>query len=259
MRAMVEWPGKNHHQKSCHSSLSRGRLIALVSSRRSRHIRSSFLYLYAKEHKEEFAAGGLAIFEKVSRLLPLEADTKKEIETINTIASRLTEQDDRTWTFLLLLQNNSELRPGGGFLGQYGVLKIKEREDRLVLRRRREPPRPANHHAKVTPPWQLTRYLQLKRWKFRDSNFSPDFAENAAKAEYFYRLGGGREQFDGVIAVNAGMLDRVIGVTGPYHDRGVRDLYTAENASLKASGGRGARLPRRRRRLPSSSRTARTS
>jgi hypothetical protein len=192
---------------------TRGRIIALLLLALVT-ISGFFLFFYAKDHKEEFAAGGLALFEKVSRLLPIEPDTKKEIEVINALVSHLTKNDGRVHTLLLLLQNNHELRPGGGFLGQYGVLKVKDGkitsftfEDANLLDQRIE--------AKITPPWPLTRYAQIKKWKFRDSNWSPDFPTNAAKAEYFYRLSGGRTQFDGVVAINADIFDKVLSLTGP--------------------------------------------
>lgn len=200
-------------------------LIALVA------LGAYFFLGYAKDHKEEFAAGSIVFFEKVTRFLPIEADTKKELEVISELVSRFTAQDGQTHTFLLMLQNNYELRPGGGFLGQYGILKVKDGkivsffvEDANLLDQRIT--------AKITPPWPFTRYMQLKKWKFRDSNFSPDFPENVEKAEYFYRLGGGYEKFDGVIAVNADVLNHVLGITGPITIAGY-GTYTSENAAIK--------------------------
>lgn len=176
-----------------------------------------WFFLFAKTHKQEFAVGSLAVLTKVSKFLPLEADTQKELEVANALVQNLAATDDRTRTFLILLQNNHELRPGGGFLGQYAVVKIKNAgvvsafvEDANLLDQRIK-----NADIKVTPPWPLTRYAQIKRWMLRDSNFSPDFPFNAAKAEYFYRLGGGREKFDGVIALNADVFNRALELTGP--------------------------------------------
>lgn len=175
------------------------------------------LFSYAKSHKTEFAASSLNLFQKVSRLLPLEADTKKELDVVNQLVQELTKQDDRVRVFMVLLQNNYELRPGGGFLGQYAVIKIKNGEiistvveDANLLDQRIK-----NANIKITPPWPLTKYSQIKRWMLRDSNFSPDFPFNAGKAEYFYRLGGGHEKFDGVIAVNADVFNHALDLTGP--------------------------------------------
>ncbi|OGI21935.1 MAG: hypothetical protein A2808_02185 [Candidatus Moranbacteria bacterium RIFCSPHIGHO2_01_FULL_55_24] len=189
-------------------------------------------FFYAKSHKTEFAAGGLNLFQKVSQLLPISPDTKKEIEVIDKLVSELTKKDDVTRTYLVMLQNNYELRPGGGFLGQYAVIKIKNGEviyhlveDANLLDQRIE--------AKITPPYPFTRKMQLKKWKFRDSNFSPDFPTNAEKAEYFYRLAGGREQFDGTIAVNSDVFDHLLGLTGPITPAGYSTTFSSEGGALK--------------------------
>jgi hypothetical protein len=169
---------------------------------------------YAKSHKETFVAQTFSVFEKVSQLLPIAPDTKKELEAIDTLVSGMTKADGVTRSYLILLQNNYELRPGGGFLGQYAILKIKDGklvssfvEDANLLDQRIT--------VKVTPPYPLTKYMQLRNWKFRDSNFSPDFPTNVGKAQYFARLGGQSGSYDGVFAVNADVLDHVLALTGP--------------------------------------------
>lgn len=191
-----------------------------------------YLFFYSKEHKAEFATSSLNIFQKVSRLLPLAPDTKKEIEVVNTLVSTLTEKNDQTKVFFILLQNSDELRPGGGFLGQYAIIKIKNGEvissfveDANLLDQRIT--------AKITPPYPFLRKLQLKKWGFRDSNFSPDFPTNAEKAEYFYRLAGGREKFDGVIGVNSLTFNRILEITGPIQIPGDSFTYTSVDGAQK--------------------------
>lgn len=185
-----------------------------------------------KSHKTEFAVGSLALFEKVSKLLPLEPDTKKEIEVANSLVQELTLRDDRVRVFLVLLQNNHELRPGGGFLGQYAVIKVKNAEivSTIVEDANLLDQRIKDAGTKVTPPWPLTRYAQIKRWMLRDSNFSPDFPYNAQKAEYFYRLGGGREKFDAVIAVNTDVFNHALDLTGPITIPGFGTFTSADGA-----------------------------
>lgn len=187
---------------------------------------------FAKDHKQEFALGGLSIVTKVSKFLPLEADTKLEIEAADKLAEALFKKDGVQRTYMVMLQNNFELRPGGGFLGQYAIVKVKDGqvvslfvEDANLLDQR--------ILVKITPPYPLTRKLQLKRWKLRDSNFSPDFPTNAAKAEYFYRLGGGGQKFDGVFAVNASVLDDALAITGPITPAGYSTTFTKDGGALK--------------------------
>lgn len=190
------------------------------------------LAFFAKDHKQEFALGGLSLVTKVSKLLPLEADTKKELEAVKELADALLKKDGVQRTYLVLLQNNYELRPGGGFLGQYAIVKVKDGqvlstfvEDANLLDQRIT--------VKITPPYPLTRKLQLKRWKMRDSNFSPDFPTNATKAEYFYRLAGGGQKFDGVVAINANVFDHALAITGPVTPPGYSTTFTANDGALK--------------------------
>jgi len=191
-----------------------------------------FILFYAKTNTKEFAAKSLAVFEKVSRLLPIEPDTQKEIEVTNQLVEELTRKDDQTKAFLILLQNNMELRPGGGFLGQYAVLEIKNGEvistfveDANLLDQRIQ--------ANIPAPYPFKRMMQIKNWKFRDSNFSPDFPTNAEKAEYFYGLARGKKDFDGVIAVNADVLNHILKLTGPIQVPGYSTTFTNEDASIK--------------------------
>jgi hypothetical protein len=73
--------------------------------------------------------------------------------------------------------------------------------------------------------------VQLKSWKFRDSNFSPDFPANVEKAKYFYRLAGGGGTFDGVIAINATVLNDILELTGPITVNGTE--FNSSNGFLK--------------------------
>ncbi len=191
-----------------------------------------YFFLSKSGGKQEFALSSLSVVTKVSKLLPLEEDTKKEIEAVDKLSQAILAKDGVTRTYLLMLQNNYELRPGGGFLGQYAVVKVKDGqvistfvEDANLLDQR--------INIKVTPPYPLTRKLQLKRWKFRDSNFSPDFPTNAEKAQYFYRLAGGGQKFDGVVAVNSTIFDRALEITGPIQVPGYPETYTSADGSLK--------------------------
>jgi hypothetical protein len=189
-------------------------------------------FFYAKNNKTEFAAGGLSLFQKVSQFLPLSTDTKKEIAVVDKLVSELTKKDGVTRTYMVMLQNNYELRPGGGFLGQYAVVKVKDGE---VLSQTFEDANLLDQriNAKVTPPYPLTRKMQIKKWKFRDSNFSPDFPTNVEKAEYFYRMAGGHEKFDGVVAINTDVFNHVLDLTGPITPTGYNTTFTGADGALK--------------------------
>lgn len=193
----------------------------------------SKLFSYAKDNKKLIAINSLSLLNNISRFLPIEKDTKKEIEVLDKMVEKFTAKDDKEYTFMVLLQNNMELRPGGGFLGQYAIVSIKNGEvtssfieDANLLDQRIQ--------ANVPAPYPFPQFMQIKKWKFRDSNFSPDFATNVEKAKYFYRLSGrSTEGLDGMIAVNASVLNDLLTLTGPITVPGYNIEFNSDNAVLK--------------------------
>lgn len=118
--------------------------------------------------------------------------------------------------YLFLLENNSELRPTGGFIGTYGILKVAAGEitsfatnDVYTL------DHPARNTLYIAPPDPLQRYNATTQWFFRDSNWSPDFPTAALKALDFYRLENGPEKkLDGVIAVTPVFISSLLKISG---------------------------------------------
>lgn len=123
--------------------------------------------------------------------------------------------------FLFLLQNNDELRPGGGFIGNYGIIETKngdilhfDTDDSYHL------DMPVKDKLKIEPPPPLKKHL-IENWYFRDSNWSPDFTETAKTAEWFYKQENGlakvkaNDQFDGIIAITPKLISDLLAITGP--------------------------------------------
>ncbi|MBU0731523.1 DUF4012 domain-containing protein [Patescibacteria group bacterium] len=146
------------------------------------------------------------------------------IEIIPSIAGYPEEK-----TYLFLLQNNNELRPTGGFIGTYGILKVKDGEmvsfftDNIYAI-----DVPAKEYLFIDPPQPYQDYLGSTQWFMRDSNWDPGFPETAQQVEEFYHLENGPEsQIDGVIAVDPVFIGSLLELTGPIN---VDDIeFTAEN------------------------------
>lgn len=131
-------------------------------------------------------------------------------------------------TYLFLLENNSELRPGGGFIGTYGLLTVKDGE---IVSFSTENVYNLDDRVKTTrtttPPAPLTRYNRVGVWFLRDSNWSPDFPTDADIALRFYREEGGTGKPQGVIAVTPTAIQTLLSVTGPITVNGL--TFTPEN------------------------------
>lgn len=136
-------------------------------------------------------------------------------------------------TYLFLLQNNTELRPTGGFIGTYGILRLKDgniaefKTDNIY-----NLDNPVKDELHIAPPEPLHQYLGSTQWFMRDSNWNPDFTIAAAKAEEFYHAEHGPvENLDGVIAVTPVLIHDLLAVTGPIMIDG--EAYTTENLTEK--------------------------
>ncbi len=124
-------------------------------------------------------------------LLPLE-------NTIDSFPALLGFEGKRE--YVVLFQNNMELRPGGGFIGSYGLVKLdKGRVTDFTVHDVYDADGKLSTH--IDPPYGLQRYMGAKHWFLRDSNFAIDFPQDAKQAETFLQLETG-ENVDGVIAID---------------------------------------------------------
>lgn len=170
------------------------------------------------------------VANSVVKALPIEEQRKESLSTIFSIIPELTTKEEKT--FLLLFQNNNELRPGGGYIGSFGILKTKG-EEVLAIDTHDTNVFDSGIQTKIAPPFPMKELLNISDWELRDSNWSPDFATNAAKAEEFYHLEGGEENIDGVVAISTKLLPSFLEITGPVRVAGFEGEYNAENAIEK--------------------------
>ncbi len=83
-------------------------------------------------------------------------------------------------TTMLVFLNNAELRPGGGFVGSYALVDMKDGDVRsMETYDVYNLDHPVENLVVTRPPAPITRYLGLTRYFFRDANWSPDFAVSA--------------------------------------------------------------------------------
>ncbi len=156
---------------------------------------------------------------------------KEEYKSIAKFGNYILKQDDQEKTFMILFQNNMELRPGGGYIGSFGILKMKN--GHIVDLQTHDL---SNFDGRVPngipTPYPMKETLNVSDWKLRDSNWSPDFPTNAEKADYFYHLGEGQENFDGIVAINTNVLASFLEVTGPITLTDYPGTYDSQNAIL---------------------------
>lgn len=132
-------------------------------------------------------------------------------------------------TYLFLLQNNTEIRPTGGFIGTYGILKIKDGDIiSFDTDNTYNLDEPAVDWLYEDPPTPLTRYNASYQWFLRDSNWSPDFPTAAEKAIWFYEKERGPvKDIDGVVAITPSFISSLLTLTGGVTVSGLE--FTSDN------------------------------
>ncbi|MCL5095619.1 MAG: DUF4012 domain-containing protein [Patescibacteria group bacterium] len=133
-------------------------------------------------------------------------------------------------TYLLLFQNNFELRPGGGFIGTVGFIKIENGKLDFKIEDIYTVDGQLKGH--VEPPKPIRTYLDQIHWYLRDSNWEADFPTNAQKAAWFLEKEIGLKP-DGVIALDLDLVKNLLKLTGPVNLPDYQEKITADNLYLK--------------------------
>jgi len=168
----------------------------------------------------------LAEFDK---LLPTLGTVFAQAHTLGTVAPVLLGVT-RPATYLLEIMDSTELRASGGFLGNYGIVRLDQAKitsfsvrDTYLLDRPYQQTNP-----NTTPPEPYASWWPFSGWGLRDSNLSPDFPTTARLGESELAIEGGGH-VDGVIAITPGFIQQLLRVTGPIHVPEYQQTVTPAN------------------------------
>lgn len=115
--------------------------------------------------------------------------------------------------YLILLQDNTELRPSGGTIESYGVLKLNMGKiTEFTMHDVSDADSQLRGH--VEPPFGVRRYLQQVHWRMRDSGFDVDFVKSALSSSSFL-FAETDQRVDGVIALDASFIKSILHAIGP--------------------------------------------
>ncbi len=130
-------------------------------------------------------------------------------------------------TYLVLFQNNMELRPAGGFIGSYGLLSLSSGK---LLSFNVHDVYDADGQLKghVEPPFAIRRYLPSQHWYLRDSNFDLSFPKAASASAFFLKIEKDIN-VDGVVAIDVSFVQQILKSTGPVHIAQYNQDVNADN------------------------------
>ncbi len=140
--------------------------------------------------------------------------------------------------YLILFQNDKELRPTGGFLTAYAFMKLDQGHlsttgsDDIYRLDEKLTQACQTRVCPLTPPAPIVKYLPeadgkpRTAWSMRDSNISPDLPTAMHQFESMYNLTGSSDSFDGIITIDTEVVRSLIEITGPVEVYGT--TYSAD-------------------------------
>ncbi len=115
-------------------------------------------------------------------------------------------------TYLVLFQDSTKLRPGGGIIESFAIIKVRNGKitdfelknvDKLN----------AELKGRIEPPFAVRRYLSIPNLYLQDSNFEPDFVKSAISASNIYSMAS-KNKVDGVIGTDLFFLKNLLSTIG---------------------------------------------
>lgn len=130
--------------------------------------------------------------------------------------------------YLILLQNDTESRPTGGFIGSYIIMDINDGNiTKMDFKDVYELDGQLQEY--IEPPPDIARVST--NWRMRDSNYSPDFSISAEKAAWFLQKQKG-PSVDTVIAINQSYISELLKLTGPIQLSGLHSSLNSGNFQI---------------------------
>lgn len=164
----------------------------------------------------------IVIIQKAGAEGNLDKKLEKKLEEIEPFVDLFSNSSDelidalgfkKEKKYLVLFQNNINLRPGGGVIEEYGILKVKDGKisDLSVYKSSQID---EEQRVILEPPFPIRRYLGFKNLSFKDSGFDPDFVNSAINASGIYSLAFS-DKVDGVIGIDLSFAKNLLSITGP--------------------------------------------
>ncbi len=147
-----------------------------------------------------------------------------ELDLINSIRSQ------KEVTYLVIFQNTLELRPTGGYIGNFAEVTLnsgKIKKYTIYNTNVFDYGKPG-----IEAPDAYKNMLGINTMQLRDSNWSPDFPTTAKQIIDLYKLEGGTQDIAGIIGFNASILPEILKIIGPIYVEGIEGALNAENVLL---------------------------
>ena len=151
------------------------------------------------------------LIERFDQELPMATTGLKLVAVLPKITGL-----DGERNYLIIAQNEDELRPTGGFISGAGLIKLNEGAISSLIFEDANFVDDWENKPYDPPPQQLQDYMLSSLFLFRDANYWPDFPTSAERAMDLYSYS--REvPLDGAVAIDQNFLRFLLQAVGPIY------------------------------------------
>lgn len=154
--------------------------------------------------------------EQFDGLFSLFVDAKPLVKRIPEIFGK-----DEEKTYLVLFQNDKELRATGGFLTAYAIFRVEK--GKIKIERSEDIYALDNGISHPSAPREIVTYHKgVSAFNIRDSNLSPDLPTSIELFNSLYNKSSSRVKYDGVVMLDSKILVDMLTIFGDTDAGGVR-------------------------------------
>ena len=180
--------------------------------------------------------------ENTQKLLTKLSDYAPDIKNALTIIPGLLGVSTGEQRYMIIMQNDKELRPTGGFWTNYATFKVNNAllssdfssKDMYSVDLTLDAI--DAYYTFGAPPFPYGKYLKVERWYARDANTSPDLPTSVDNFMKSYNLAMRIDPLEikpvrGIVTIDTQVIKELLEITGPATVNGV--TYNSENVILE--------------------------
>lgn len=181
-----------------------------------------------EDYPEDFR--GISVQNQISEIKKITTDAKKVAHDIRPILEKLPSAmgEPDPVNYLILFQNDKELRPTGGFMTAYAIVSMNHGRFEIIKSEDIYNIDQDQTYSEIETPEAIKRYL-VPALYMRDSNFSPDFKKSMETFEIYWENSVNLPEIEGIIGIDTEFVRSFMEVTGSIYLENYGETFEADN------------------------------
>jgi len=204
-----------------------GELLKLTDNMEETEIKAGILVGRLSEMKRWIPGRWKPEVDRAIRTISEKLEIAGKFRDLSETIPEILGLDGKRREYMVLLQNEMEIRATGGFVGSYAILSF---EGGRLLSFEVKDVYEADGQLKghVEPPEEIKKYLGESGWFMRDANWQASFPQTSREIQWFLEKETGRK-VDGVIGMDLAVAKMILGVTGEIYVPDFKEKVNKDN------------------------------